>query len=62
MDADNFASDGHAYQVDLQSADIVKAKGRSGVRIQPVLCHDHFRHHPSKTDSGPAIFCESRPS
>ncbi len=60
--ADPISSDGHAYQVDLQPANIHEAEGRARVCFQPVLCHDRLRHHSSKTGSDGAIFCESRPS
>jgi hypothetical protein len=55
-------SDGHAYQVDLQLADHIKAKDWLGGCLQLVLHHDRVFHHSRKTGSGRAIFRESRPA
>jgi len=59
--ADPIASDGYAYQVDLQSADLLEAKSRACVCLQPMLCHDRLRYHSSKTGSRGGLFRESRP-
>jgi hypothetical protein len=58
-DVDKIASDGHAYQVDLQPPDIIEAESRSGLCFQPVLDHDHLLHNSSKAGFGRSILCKS---